>query len=623
MKKSIYILVAFCLTTMVSFGQNLDCSTIAYNLSVSSSCNNVTLANNSNGNNAADAPSCLTGTARQDIWVTVTGTGNPLTITVSGGSQDCALAAYTSCIGGELDCANINAGNTGSITFPSTVGTTYLVQIMRRNGGNSTDMTFDICATDPLVPDGGDDPCTATVLPLSADFCATYDVYSNANATTTAGAPAPGCGSYSGTDVWFSVIVPLSGEIVVNGYPLGMQDGAMAIYSGTCGALALVECDDDDGIDAMPNIYLTGRTPGETLWIRMWEFGGNVNSTFGLCATEPPPPPTNATCDQPDPICSGTPTVFNTSVTGQDAEDDLNPGNDYGCLGSSPDPTWYYLEISASGNLEIDMSGSADIDFAIWGPFADVAAAEAACDSYGAPLDCSFSIAATETATVAGVVAGEVYVMVVTNYAGTTQTITVSDGGGNTATTDCTILGVDFGEAKGKAYANYNLISWTTLSERNNSHFIIEKRINEEFVPISDKIDGKNNSSQVNSYTFVDENAYNDVEYYKVTQHDFDGKSSSSEIIVVSKSGSNLGEVKTFPNPFDDQVKLQFNLSKSQNVQVSFVNQLGHEVYSENFECLKGGNTINLNTLFKSGLYFIKVKSDNNELDQTKKLIKK
>lgn len=61
----------------------------------------------------------------------------------------------------------------------------------------------------------------------------------------------------------------------------------MAIYSGPCGSLSLIECDDDDsGNSLISMIALTGQTPGATLWVRFWEYGNNNNGTFDICAYE-------------------------------------------------------------------------------------------------------------------------------------------------------------------------------------------------------------------------------------------------------------------------------------------------------------------------------------------------
>ena len=86
------------------------------------------------------------------------------------------------------------------------------------------------------------------------------------------------------------------------------------------------------------------------------------------------------------------------------------------------------------------MSATSDIDFAVWGPYASLAAANADCGSLPAPIDCSYSTASTETANITGVNPGEIYILVITNYANVVQDINMTVSGSNTATTDCTIV---------------------------------------------------------------------------------------------------------------------------------------------------------------------------------------
>lgn len=132
------------------------------------------------------------------------------------------------------------------------------------------------------------DPCNAEALTVNS-ACA-LSTYTNLNATDS-GIGNPGCAYYSGGDVWFLVVVDTTGEITIDTESSGITDSGMAIYSGNCGALTLIECDDDDSTNGlMSMITLTGRTPGETLYIRIWEYGNNNQGTFGICATSPIPP---------------------------------------------------------------------------------------------------------------------------------------------------------------------------------------------------------------------------------------------------------------------------------------------------------------------------------------------
>lgn len=132
----------------------------------------------------------------------------------------------------------------------------------------------------------GDDPCTATALTVGSSC--TFSTYTNAGATASTGVPAPGCASYSGSDVWFTATVPASGRLIIDSNTGVITDGGMAIYSGTCGALTLIECDDDDSPNGlMPMIDRSGLTPGSTIWIRFWEYGNDNNGTFQLCVYDP------------------------------------------------------------------------------------------------------------------------------------------------------------------------------------------------------------------------------------------------------------------------------------------------------------------------------------------------
>ncbi|MBD3638768.1 MAG: gliding motility-associated C-terminal domain-containing protein [Crocinitomicaceae bacterium] len=150
-------------------------------------------------------------------------------------------------------------------------------------------------------------------------------------------------------------------------------------------------------------------------------------------------------CNDPlQPICGNAGLQF-TASSGVTAASITNPGNNYDCLFTSPNPTWYYMEVSQTGNIDFSLSAPQDIDFIIYGPFADSAAAQAGCNNYGnggsggSVIDCSYSATNSETPSIPNAVAGEVYVLLITNYANTVQDITFAQTGG-TGSTDCNIV---------------------------------------------------------------------------------------------------------------------------------------------------------------------------------------
>ncbi|MCC7332999.1 MAG: hypothetical protein IT232_10385, partial [Flavobacteriales bacterium] len=116
------------------------------------------------------------------------------------------------------------------------------------------------------------------------------------------------------------------------------------------------------------------------------------------------------------------------------------------------------MEISTTGPIGIGISqansggGGIDVYFILYGPFPSLAAAVGQCNDLGNPgsctsdhncsgeiVDCSFDPAPTETATIPNAVAGEVYLMLLTNYSNTSGQITFEQTSG-TGATDCTII---------------------------------------------------------------------------------------------------------------------------------------------------------------------------------------
>jgi hypothetical protein len=170
-----------------------------------------------------------------------------------------------------------------------------------------------------------DDCSTAMPLTVSnGNICTTKTRFTLAGATASTGAPAPTCASYQGGDVWFSVVVPANGALTFETDSVSgsnITDSGMEIYSGTCGSLTSIECDDDDSPNgAHAFIDRTGLTPGSTIYIRVWQYSnGSPTGRLAICVRSitPPPPPTNDECTtaiaiQSSPICNPT----NGYVTG-------------------------------------------------------------------------------------------------------------------------------------------------------------------------------------------------------------------------------------------------------------------------------------------------------------------
>lgn len=112
-------------------------------------------------------------------------------------------------------------------------------------------------------------------------------------------------------------------------------------------------------------------------------------------------------------------------------------GPNYGCLGSYPNPAWFYCKALTPGNLTLNITNSAniDIDYICWGPFTS---ASAGCLSglTGAAVDCSYSSSSNETCSIPSMQNGEYYILLITNYSNLPTDISFSIVGG-VATISC------------------------------------------------------------------------------------------------------------------------------------------------------------------------------------------
>ena len=135
-----------------------------------------------------------------------------------------------------------------------------------------------------------------------------------------------------------------------------------------------------------------------------------------------------ANCLGATPICSGTPTTFPAVLGGS-----VPAGNNYGCLGSQPNPSWFTLTVGSTGPITINQTAPCDQDYAVWGPFNSLAAACAGLTA--APVSCSFSPASGNTFTLPTAAPGQIFIMLLTNFGNCTGSINITESpGGGTLT---------------------------------------------------------------------------------------------------------------------------------------------------------------------------------------------
>ncbi len=117
-------------------------------------------------------------------------------------------------------------------------------------------------------------------------------------------------------------------------------------------------------------------------------------------------------------------------------------------------------------------------------------------------------------------------------------------------------LPVELIQFKGKSKdCNSILLNWTTASEENNSHFVLEHSVDgRHFSPLA-KIEGNGNSLDLIEYEFLHSDINRQINYYRLKQVDFDGAYSYSEVTSVSDP-CRSNHFHIFPNPTNSIINI-------------------------------------------------------------------
>lgn len=135
------------------------------------------------------------------------------------------------------------------------------------------------------------------------------------------------------------------------------------------------------------------------------------------------------------PLCSSVSTTFSATLGGT-----VPAVNNYGCLGSQPNPSWFTLTVGSSGAISIVQTGPCDQDVAVWGPFNSLSAACAGLTV--APVYCDFSFSSNNTIPITGGTPGQIYIMLLTNFGGCTGNVSISEAAGGGTLSCVPVCGV-------------------------------------------------------------------------------------------------------------------------------------------------------------------------------------
>lgn len=198
--------------------------------------------------------------------VTVTRGGNPIPISVRTPGQ--CIFCYDNAIAWTFNPPLVHQGGMND--------TPYVVTISNVANTPQSTYTYTVTLIDPLG--GTPDECAGAV-PLTSGVNGPFD-----NSTASTSAPAWPCGS-GGKDLWFSYVATGTGTLTASTCGLTSVDTVMQVFSGTCGALTSLSCNDDDPTCNTQSTVSVPVTPG-TYFLRVGGFG-SASGSFRINVTGP------------------------------------------------------------------------------------------------------------------------------------------------------------------------------------------------------------------------------------------------------------------------------------------------------------------------------------------------
>jgi len=174
--------------------------------------------------------------------------------------------------------------------------------------------------------------------------------------------------------------------------------------------------------------------------------------------------------------------------------------------------------------------------------------------------------------------------------------------------------------------ANNTILHWVTASETNNLGFEVQRKSDDEFVPIT-FIAGHGTTSETHRYSYTDQNLQPGFYTYRLKQVDLDGSYYYyDELYVEIKRPVDFDLSQNYPNPFNPSTRITYDLTVDSRVTLSVYNLLGETVTTlVNSNVPAGEQEIIFDASdLNSGVYFYRIEAvgvDGSNFSSVKKMM--
>lgn len=153
---------------------------------------------------------------------------------------------------------------------------------------------------------------------------------------------------------------------------------------------------------------------------------------------------------------------------------------------------------------------------------------------------------------------------------------------------------------------------WTTTEEKDVSHFEIERSedgtrfTNIAAVPV------QNSTAAEHHYSYVVNGTLQTAAYFRLRMVDIDGKYEYSRVLMVKPEAQKSAALKALPNPFVQQLYLQYHSPQAGRINIRILNAGGVLVYQRLLPVMTGENLLPVkeSSAWAPGHYFIRIQDE-------------
>lgn len=170
-----------------------------------------------------------------------------------------------------------------------------------------------------------------------------------------------------------------------------------------------------------------------------------------------------------------------------------------------------------------------------------------------------------------------------------------------------------------------NTISWSTGSESNSSHFMVEKSTDGQHWRTVGSTMAAGNSSLEHDYSMTDLSQTNEVVYYKLKQFDMNGVFVTYNPVSLTCMPTDATLYEVYPNPNSGSFTVELNSYLMEGiVTIELMTSDGRLIETKQFPAKGGKEQVFFeNHGLMAGVYLVKVKDQGDQLKTTKMIISK